>query len=191
MILFSHRFDFGIFRIFTLHSFNHSGTYKTNDLAYTLGKFLGAYSWPLSMNHKYKLIACFQSCWIRRPQSPTFLFPEIFSKNGKNLIKNYAIIAQMNSELWRTIVNLSQSKKHWSSNSRSSQHTTNQTYCIISLWNNMGNLLLWEFIYPLYLTKLQCWTQQACVLSLYIMNVPVHDFCHGGCQLHMFCRCST
>jgi len=43
IILFSHMFDFGIFRIFTLHSFNYSGTYKTNDLVYTLGKFLEAY----------------------------------------------------------------------------------------------------------------------------------------------------
>jgi len=63
-------------------------------------------------------------------------------------------------------------------------HKPNILYCITNLWNNMGDLLLWQFIYPLSLKKLLCWTQ-ACVLSLYIMNVPVDDVCHGGCQLHV------
>jgi len=61
-------------------------------------------------------------------------------------------------------------------------------YCISTLWNNIRNLLLWEFIYPLRLTKLQCLTQQACDLSLHLIPlyyVPVHDFRNGGWELHV------
>jgi len=59
-----------------------------------------------------------------------------------------------------------------------------------TLWINMGHLLIWEFIYPLVWQNVSA-EHNKCViypsiLSLCIMNVPVHDFCHGGCELHMF-----
>jgi hypothetical protein len=68
-------------------------------------------------------------------------------------------------------------------------HTPIILYCISTLRINMGNLTLWEFIYPLvwqnFSVKPNKHGVYHFILSLHIMNVPVHDFCHGGCELHM------
>jgi hypothetical protein len=62
-------------------------------------------------------------------------------------------------------------------------------YFIFTLWNNMGNLLLWVFIYPLTLQIFSADHNKRLmypyIISLYVMNTPVHDFCHGGCELHV------
>ena len=69
-------------------------------------------------------------------------------------------------------------------------------YCIITLWNKRGNLLLWQVIYPLILTKLQCWSRQACGLSLHL--IALYYKCTSSWFLswwlwitRTFCRCST
>jgi len=89
------------------------------------------------------------------------------------------------------------SRKYLSSISRPviTNHKPIILYFICTLWNNMGNLLLWVFVYPLSLQIFSADHNKRMmypyIISLYVMNTPVHDFCHGGCELHVFCRCGT